>query len=264
MTTAPLNLAGRISPDSVRERSNQPGQTARPVHLVVAAPPSVGEIMQGWIPLGCRAPLRSVEEILAGWCPIVEAAGDAAEIELVYESILARALTPIVHFATVSVLLVLVAVGIGPRTGAYRTLTLLSDSMSPGIAAGSVVVVTPEPASAVRVGQVISYRIPIEDHHVVTHRVVEVVQAGEHPLIKTKGDAADAVDPWIARLDDPVVWRARTAVPGLGYAIAFLRGRLAHRLSVSAIPLVLALIWVGEIWRRPRARRASQPARTHA
>src|SRR5205809_3772097 len=83
----------------------------------------------------------------------------------------------------------LLGLGLLPRTGWYRPVTVLSGSMRPAFAPGDMVVVTPEPVRDVRAGQIISYRIPIGDHHVQTHRVVAVVHGGAHPSVRTKGDA---------------------------------------------------------------------------
>src|SRR5207244_1906789 len=47
---------------------------------------------------------------------------------------------------------VLIFVGLGPVTGAYRLATVLSGSMAPGMPVGSVAVLVPEPPAAVRVG----------------------------------------------------------------------------------------------------------------
>src|SRR5438045_3766674 len=80
--------------------------------------------------------------------------------------------------AVVVAVLTLVGVGLGPRLGYYRSLTVLSGSMRPAFAPGDVVIVTPEPIRDVRAGQVITYAIPVGDHHVETHRVVHVVRGG--------------------------------------------------------------------------------------
>ena len=72
-------------------------------------------------------------------------------------------------------LAVFLLVAVGPHVFGYRTATMLTGSMEPGIMPGDVVVTTPEPASDVKVGDVISYHIPIEDRRVETHRVVKVI-----------------------------------------------------------------------------------------
>src|SRR5690242_21945567 len=68
--------------------------------------------------------------------------------------------------------------GLLPRTGWYKPVTVLSGSMKPAFSPGDMVVVTPEPVRGVRVVQVISYRIPVGDHHVQSHRVITVARAG--------------------------------------------------------------------------------------
>ena len=59
-------------------------------------------------------------------------------------------------------LAVLFLLGLLPHTGWYRTETVLSGSMRPTFAPGDLVVVTPERIADVRVGQMISYHIPLE------------------------------------------------------------------------------------------------------
>lgn len=147
-------------------------------------------------------------------------------------------------------LLLLLLVGLGPRTGAYRTVTVLTGSMAPTMPVGAVVVSTPSPLEDVRVGDVITYRIPVEDRRVVTHRVVEVVRPGPHPVVRTRGDANAAPDPWTAELKGDRVWRARLTIPRLGLLLEDLRQPWVRRLLLMAVPLALAGLWLKDIWRR--------------
>ena len=71
----------------------------------------------------------------------------------------------------------------------------------------------------------ISYHIPIGDQHVQTHRIVKVLHGGEHPVVQTKGDANDSVDPWKARLDGKTAWQVRAVAPKLGWLIVWLRSQ---------------------------------------
>jgi signal peptidase I len=164
---------------------------------------------------------------------------------------LLRGLDLLARAALLVACLALVGLGLLPRAGWYRPVTVLSGSMRPTFSPGDVVVVTPEPLRDVRVGQVISYRIPVGDHHVQTHRVMKIVRRGAHPLVRTKGDANNTADPWTARLDGTTAWRVRAVVPKLGWAIYSLRSPLAHRLTVLLAPLLLALLGLLQIWRRP-------------
>jgi signal peptidase I len=135
-----------------------------------------------------------------------------------------------------------------PRTGLYRPETVLSGSMRPYFSPGDMVIVTPEPSRDVRVGQVISYQIPVGDHHVQSHRIVKILRAGDHPVIRTKGDANNARDPWNARLDGATAWRVRLVVPKLGWMIVWLRDPLLKLLTVFVAPALFAAFALWRIW----------------
>ena len=150
-------------------------------------------------------------------------------------------------------LMVLFAIGVGPLTGRYRVVTVLTGSMRPTAPPGSLVISTPEAATDVRVGQVITFKAPIDGNPIVTHRVIEVVSGGPHPIFRTQGDANPAPDPWTARIGDGPVWQARTVVPWAGTAIRALRSPLLHKLTVFGAPLGFALLAVIGIWRPARA-----------
>ena len=143
----------------------------------------------------------------------------------------------------------LLGLGLLPRTGWYRPMTVLSGSMRPAFAPGDMVVVTPEPLRDIRVGQVISYRIPIGDHHVQTHRVIAIVHGGAHPSVRTKGDANAAADPWVARLNGTTAWRVRATLPKLGWVVLWLRTPSIEKLTVLLAPILLALLGLVRIWR---------------
>lgn len=160
-----------------------------------------------------------------------------------------------------SAVLALLLVGVGPGFGGYRTMTVLTGSMRPSMPEGSLIVQTPVPLEQIRVGDVISYRIPVDDHRVVTHRVVEVVAGGDQPVVRTKGDANAAPDPWVARLDGDRTWKVRFAVAKAGYVVQALRDPVAQRLSLFVVPAVLALVWLWHIW-APHDRTSPAPAGT--
>ena len=148
-------------------------------------------------------------------------------------------------------LAVFVLLALLPHTGLYRPETVLSGSMKPYFSPGDMIIVTPEPSRDVRAGQVISYHIPVGDHHVQTHRVVRVLRGGEHPVVRTKGDANDALDPWTARLDGSTAWRVRLVVPKLGWMVSALRDPLVRLLTVFVAPALFALVALWRIWSDP-------------
>jgi signal peptidase I len=152
-------------------------------------------------------------------------------------------------------LLVLAAVGLGPVTGTYRLATVLSGSMAPGMPVGSVAVLVPVDPADVGVGDVITYQSPI-DRRVVTHRVVEVVESGPNPVLRTKGDANASADPWAARLAGGPAWRRVAVIPYAGKLIRMLRSPPVHHATVHLVPLLLLAAMLSAIWspRKPTPR----------
>jgi signal peptidase I len=143
-----------------------------------------------------------------------------------------------------------VGLAVLPHLGMYRTLTVLTASMKPTFSPGDVVVVRPEPIQQLKVGQVISYRVPVGVHQVETHRVVKILSGAgtTTPVIQTKGDNNTVVDPWTAQLNGTTVYRLVAVVPKAGYGINFMRGHMFHLISVFFIPMLLAGFALRRIW----------------
>lgn len=151
-------------------------------------------------------------------------------------------------------------VAVGPRTGAYRTLSVLSASMQPTFGPGSVVVVRPVAVGGLAVGDVITYNVPVEDGRVITHRIVEIDRAGGSTTIRTQGDANAAPDPWTTTLTGEVAWRAERSLPALGYVIGALREPLVSRLLTAGGPALLGVVLLLHLWRRPERVDPAEPA----
>ena len=132
------------------------------------------------------------------------------------------------------VVLAFAGLAVGPHVLGYRTMTMLTGSMAPVINPGDVTVAVQEPTADLAVGQIISYQIPVDDHRVVSHRVVKVTHgAGGTVTVQTKGDHNAAADPWTATVSDsPGVDRAcRRPAPRRRHPGAARTGP-AHRLPV--------------------------------
>jgi signal peptidase I len=139
---------------------------------------------------------------------------------------------------------------VGPHVLDYRTMTMLTGSMSPVIDPGDVTIVTPLPVDEVEVGMIIAYHIPIDDHHLVSHRVVGVDEAADGSItLQTKGDANDAVDPWQATLQGDTAYQVRAVIPALGRVIEALRTPVASQAMVYGAPTLLAGWLLLSIWR---------------
>ena len=82
-----------------------------------------------------------------------------------------------------------------PRLAGATPYVLETGSMSPGMPAGTLVVVEPVEAEDIGVGDVLTYQLRSGDPTVVTHRVVEQgVDMTGQPRWRTQGDANDAAD----------------------------------------------------------------------
>jgi signal peptidase len=141
---------------------------------------------------------------------------------------------------------------VGPRLFNYRTQVMLTGSMAPEIKPGDVAVTRPIPLSALAVGDVITYAIPIADHRVVSHRIVSIARNPDRTFtVQTKGDALAIKDPWTAQFQDTRVWRVEAVIPKVGTAIRALRQPVVSEVMRFAAPGMLAFIALVAIWRRP-------------
>lgn len=143
--------------------------------------------------------------------------------------------------------------GLGPQSGQYRTLSILSGSMEPAFATGDAVISTPISTRELREGDVISYHAPVEGKPLVTHRVVRILRSGRSPTVQTKGDANAAIDPWTAKLNEGTVWKQRASIPYAGHVTRALRHSAAKSVTVYALPLLVVCLLLFGIWRRPDA-----------
>jgi signal peptidase len=158
---------------------------------------------------------------------------------------------------TVSTVLAVVAVAaflflaIGPRFLGYQTSTMLTGSMAPLINPGDVVVSVPTPVSSLRTGDIITYKIPVEDQRVETHRIVELKRsANGSTTLRTKGDANNGADPWQATIQGDTVDVHKATVPYLGTAIRALREPAVLMALTYGAPAILVTILLAKIWRK--------------
>lgn len=142
-----------------------------------------------------------------------------------------------------------VLLAVGPHVLGYRTVTMLTGSMAPGINPGDVVVTMPKPAADVAVGDIVTYQIPVEDRRVETHRVVKVTHDASGRLaIVTKGDANNGADPWVATINGPTVWQAKVVIPHVGSAIRVLRSPAIQFGAMWTALGGLVLLGLWRIW----------------
>ncbi|GIU56614.1 hypothetical protein NicSoilC12_23630 [Arthrobacter sp. NicSoilC12] len=149
--------------------------------------------------------------------------------------------------------LVFFFLAVGPRFLGYQTSTMLTGSMSPGINPGDVVVSVKTPVSELKVGDVITYSIPIDDHRIETHRVTSIKRDAGATSVTTKGDANPGPDPWTAVLSEDYVYTQAGVVPYLGDVIRALRQPLVQSVLLYGASALLVVVVLTAIWKKPAA-----------
>ena len=128
-----------------------------------------------------------------------------------------------------------------PKLFGYRPYTVISGSMEPAIAIGSLVYVRDVEPEAVVAKDVIAYYGGRDRDSVITHRVVEN-NVSDREFI-TKGDANSANDVTPVPYHN-LLGRVELTIPSLGYAAQLLtirEGKFAM-IGVIGIAMVLSLI----------------------
>jgi signal peptidase I len=175
---------------------------------------------------------------------------------------MARAASTVVMLGAVAAFLFL---AVGPRVLGYQTSTMLTGSMAPLINAGDVVVSLPKPVSSLQTGDIITYGIPVEDHRVETHRIIEIARNGNGTTdVRTKGDANNGADPWIATLQGDTVHVHAATIPYLGTAIRALREPVLLQGLMYGAPAVLVTMVLLSIWKKEPGTNNSSPVTEHS
>jgi signal peptidase len=119
------------------------------------------------------------------------------------------------------------------RTLGMATFVVTGGSMEPTIHKGSLVIDEPVTADALRLGDIITFD---RYDQTTTHRVVGIEGSASGPMFSTKGDANGVTDP------EPLAFPGRVglvkiAVPGLGYAVAWMQ--YIWRLGATLIAAII-------------------------
>ena len=155
------------------------------------------------------------------------------------------------------------AVGL-PNAFHAKSLTVMSGSMEPTIGTGDVVVARQTSPMDVRVGDIVTFRDPLEHDRLITHRVREMHVEGDTVVFVTKGDANTGVEHW-ALGKDGTIGRVAFHVPKIGLLHGLVplpvRPAAAHRLAHAPARDVGALAAVASA-REARAGRHRSTATT--
>jgi signal peptidase len=132
---------------------------------------------------------------------------------------------------------------------------IVSGSMTGTYDRGSLVFDEVVPVSALKTGDVITYRPPNGGGltGLVTHRIVSVKvdpRAANSRVFETKGDANKVKDPWTFTLSAPRQARVAAGVPYVGFALAALARRDVRMILVGFPAGLIALASLAGLWRQ--------------
>ncbi|UOQ86943.1 signal peptidase I SipW [Gracilibacillus salinarum] len=150
-----------------------------------------------------------------------------------------------------------------PEVMGYQLKAVLSGSMEPDIQTGSIIAVKPGgDMTRFQEGDVITFLN--ENETLITHRVSDVIQSGEHVMYETKGDNNNAVDPATVLSDNVVAEYEGFTIPYLGYVVTF-----ANSQAGSAMLLILpGILLIGyaafTIWQALSQIELKKPAESKA
>jgi signal peptidase len=140
-----------------------------------------------------------------------------------------------VRVAVAAFLLALLALAVAPVLLGWHGAVVLSDSMSPALRAGDVVV--HRPAGQLEVGQILVVDNPARPGQLLTHRLVGETADGRLTL---QGDANAVADSTPVPLD-AVRGRVQLRVPLIGLPVAWQRSGQLAPLGGTAAALLLLL-----------------------
>lgn len=164
-----------------------------------------------------------------------------------------------------AVLLILAAVAVYGLsvTNTARLVPVMSNSMAPGMAVGSLALTLPVSRDDIRVGDVIVFTDPDHPTIRVIHRVIHIYGADEAAsftdwvpnqlIASTKGDNNPQADPWTLTVSDATIWRLDRSLPYLGEPAMWF-GNPSIRLWGFGAGGAALIGWILVIiWRRPSA-----------
>lgn len=137
-----------------------------------------------------------------------------------------------------------------PLAFGYHTAPVRTDDMEPAYHVGDAVIARTVDPSAVRPGDVVTFRDPVNPRRLIIQRVRTVDAGGGSVRFTTKPDAGGSVTEWSVPADGRVGVVARR-FGSFGHLLTFVQSRLGQIVLIVAPLLALGLIVLARTWRRP-------------
>lgn len=120
-----------------------------------------------------------------------------------------------------------------------RMLSVQSGSMVPVLRKGDLVSVIRVPDTQLKVGDIVTYKSPLNTKQTITHRIVGLPSTNNKHMFVTKGDANSSADPLVPA--NKIIGKVNRSVPYAGYVIDFLRKPLGLALLIWIPALVIII-----------------------
>lgn len=127
---------------------------------------------------------------------------------------------------------------IGTNMIPFKSMIVLSGSMSPALKPGDLIIDKNIEAKDIKLGDIITYKL--NNNIIITHRVTDIVNRNEEIFFKTKGDANNVEDEALIS-EDKVIGKYALKIPYAGFALNFIKGKMGFALFII-IPAVLLII----------------------
>jgi signal peptidase len=151
-------------------------------------------------------------------------------------------------------------------TNTARLVPVMSNSMAPGMAVGSLALTLPVSRDDIRVGDVIVFTDPDHPTIRVIHRIIHIYGPDEASsftnwvpnqlIASTKGDNNPQADPWTVTVSDATIWRLDRSLPYLGEPAMWFENPSIRLWGFGAGGAALIGWILVIIWRRPSAESA--------
>lgn len=123
--------------------------------------------------------------------------------------------------------------------GGWRAFVVLSPSMEPAVATGSLVITQQIPPGNLKVGDIITFTRPDKTREFITHRIVSIAKNSSVAIIHTKGDKNVSPDAWVLA-GGGVIGKVIYSMPHLGYILSLSKTKIGIAIFIL-IPAVIIL-----------------------
>lgn len=163
----------------------------------------------------------------------------------------ARALASIAAWLGLGLALPVVALVVSPVAFGFRSVTILSGSMTPTLRVGDVVMERRVAPMDLEIGDIVTFPSPDHPGRTFTHRIVSMRLDKGRVSFVTEGDANSGTESWSVPANGKL-GRASFRIPKLGYITNRAGSRVGRLVLIVGPALLLGLYEMRRIWTRDR------------